>query len=297
MKTITETQLRILERLNDYRFLTVQQMQRLGIANFLQTLYKALKGMHDAGKPLVDYINFGTFPTIGRIPYVYYLTKHGSELLAEAMQVDPEELTYPKGVRMFARDYFHRSQVVDLHILARSFCEEFGAELNFFQTYFEHHGANHWGDPEKPKRESLNKIPITEKISLIPDSIFHITDPNGKPWLFVCEVYQGHDTNRAFKQLEKHLLAIKNGSINSVYNYKRGIPVLVVCETENAKKALMKRLEKDIAFSNVEDFFMFRVLPEFSLLSKKKGEIKKMLKYFFVSGWETFLGKERTLFL
>lgn len=295
MKTITETQLRILEKLNDYRFLTVPQMLSLGIANHSQTLNKALKMMYDAGKPLLDYINFGTFPTIGRIPYVYYLTKHGSALLAEALQLDPEELTYPKGVKMFARDYFHRLQVVNFHILARSFCELYGASMDFFQTYFEHQGANHWGDPDKPKREALNKIPITEKTALIPDIIFQITDPKGKQWLFTGEVYQGHDTKRAYKQLEKHLLAIQKGSINTVYEYSRGIPVLVICEGGKAKNALMKRVSEDPAFSKAENFFLFRTLKNFLLIGDKKQQ-KQILKEEFAMGWETYSAKERGLF-
>lgn len=293
MKTITETQLRILERLNDYRFLTVPQMQRMGIANFPQTINKALKSLREAGKPFIDYINFGTFPTIGRIPYVYYLTKYGAELLAEARQVDPEELTYPKGVKMFARDYFHRLQVVDFHIQARSFCEAFGATLDFFQTYFEHQGANHWGDPHKPKREALNRIPITDKTALIPDAIFQITDPNGKAWLFVCEVYQGHDTKRAYKQLEKHLLAIQKGSINAVYDYARGIPVLVICETERAMNALMERVKNNALFNQTKNYFLFRTL---SSIAFNSNSTKETFKQAFVLKWKVCTGQEKGLF-
>lgn len=294
---ITETQLRVLERLNDYRFLTVEQMHRIGVAKNTQTIHKAIKALHDAGKPLLAYVDFGTFPTIGRLPRINYLTRHGAELLAEALQTDPEEINHPRGVKLFSRDYFHRVQVIDLHILARSFCEAHeGATLDYFQAYFEHQGANHWGDPTKPKRSALNKIAIDEKTALIPDCIFHITDPNGKPWLFASEIYRGHTTKRVHQQLEKHLIGIQKGSINALYDYPRGVPVLVVCEDERAMIALMNRLAQDPLFSQTEDYFLFRTLHTVPVEQGKEDAMKRELAEAFAIGWKTYTGKDRVLF-
>jgi hypothetical protein len=292
MKKITETQLQILERLNDYRFLTVQQMQRIGIAKNTQTIHKAIKALHDTGKRLADYVDFGTFPTIGRLPRIHYLTKHGARLLAEALRIDPSEIHYPKGVKVFSRDYFHRVDTIDLHILARSFCEAHeGVELDFFQTYFEHTGANHWGDPAKPKREALNKIIIDEKTALIPDCVFRISDPNGKPFLFVGEIYRGHSTKRLQQQLHKYLLSIQTGAINNAYNYLSGFPVLIVCETEKALISLIKRIERDRVFQYAEDYFLFKTFDQVG-----QGVTRAELQNAFATGWKTYTSKERGLF-
>ena len=221
MQKITETQLQILERLNEYRFLTVGQLLRLGVAKCRKTIDRAIRGLRSK-KSLVNFSEFGTFPRLGRLPRINYLTKHGAETLAEYLQIESEKISYPKGVKIFSRDYFHRIETIDLHILARTFCnihEEEGIEFDFFQAYFEHTGANHWGDPKKPKREAVNKIKIDEKTAIIPDCIFQITDPRGKPWLFVGEIYRGHTTKRVHQQLGRYLTATGKGSIDKAYNF------------------------------------------------------------------------------
>ena len=293
MQKITETQLRILERLNEYRFLTVGQLLRLGVAKARKTIDRAIKGLHTK-KPLVKYSEFGTFPTLGRLPRINYLTKHGAETLAEYLQVEQEKISYPKGVKIFSRDYFHRIETIDLHILARTFCnihEDEGLEFDFFQAYFEHTGANHWGNPKNPKREALNKIIIDEKTAIIPDCIFQITDPNGKPWLFMGEIYRGHTTKRVHQQLGRYLTALEKGSINKAYNFPRAIPVLIVCESENSMLALMKRLKNDVSFQLAEDYFLFRTIKPV-----KQGDTKQIIEG-FAKGWRTYRGKEKVLFV
>ena len=240
MKPITETQQRILERLNEFRFLTVGQMQRLGVAKNTQTIHRAIKSLQNQKKALIKFSDFGTFPTLGRLPRIHYLIKHGAETLAEALQISIDEISHPKGVKLFSRDYFHRIETIDLHILARTFCEHHedeGLEFDFFQAYFEHTGANHWGNPEKPKREALNKIMIDEKTAIIPDCISQITDPNGKPWLFMGEIYRGHTTKRVHQQLGRYLTALEKGSINKAYNFPRAIPILIIKATSDKKTA------------------------------------------------------------
>ena len=293
MKTITETQLRILERLSEYRFLTVGQLQRVGVAKNTQTIHRAIKAIHQGKKPLVNYAEFGTFPTIGRLPRINYLTKYGAETLAEALQLDTAEINYPKGVKLFTRDYFHRIETIDLHILARTFCEAHeaeGVQFDFFQAYFEHKGANHWGNPKKPKREALNKINIDEDRAIIPDCIFQITDPKGKPWLFVGEIYRGHTTKRVHEQLGRYLTALEKGSINKLYNYSYKTPVLIVCESKNSMLALMKRLKNDTAFKHTENYFLFRTIR-----LVEHGDKKQVIKE-FATGWQTYTQKEKTLF-
>lgn len=307
MRKITETQLRVLERLSDYRFLTVGQMQRIGIAKNTQTIHRAIKALHDGKKPLVNYAEFGTFPTIGRLPRINYLTKYGAETLAEALQRDPTTIYHPKGVKLFTRDYFHRIETIDLHILARSFCEAHeGVEFDFFQAYFEHKGANNWKDTKKPKREAINKIQIDNETAIIPDCILQITDPKGIPWLFVGEIYRGHDTKRVHQQLDRYLHALEKGSVNKAYQYDRKTPILVVCESENAMLSLMKRLKNDEAFKYTEDYFLFRLLsvpPNIISKSTKaqstglhtRAKVLSTLQS-FDTGWRTYTGKKKVLF-
>ena len=299
MKTITETQLRILERLNDYRFLTAEQMQKMGIAKHIHTIYNAIRGLRKGGKHYVDVVEFGTRPEIGRLPRLTFLTQYGAELLAEALQCDPDTIKHPKGKIPSYRDLTHRLHTIDLHILARTFCEAHeGVELNYFQAYFEHKGANNWGDPTKPKRQAVNKIELAEGRGFVPDCIFHITDPTGKPHLYTSEIYRNHNTKRTHNQLRNHLEALKLGSISKLYNYSRAVPVLILCEQAGAMQALQESLNDDPVFKKTENCFLFRTLDPVTAKTPPADttKLKTELQEAFALGWQTYTGKKKILF-
>lgn len=305
MKKITESQLRILERLHDYRFLTVRQMVKMGIAS-QHTVYKSVSSLHKGGKKYIDWVDFGTRPERGRIDRFIYLTKHGAELLAEALQYPISKINYPKGKVPSYRDFDHRRQTIDLHILARTHCETKGGEMVFYQTYFEHMGGNNHQDPNKPKRRAVNTIKVSDAIEFIPDAIFKMIAPNGKPYLFTAEIYRNHNTKRTHNQLFNHLKAIEHGTISKLYSYARGVPVLIICDTKGAMQALQSRLKNDPAFQNVEDYFLFRLCATEEKESSSQKEpkdagnntrkkIKTLLDGGFSEGWKTYTGKSLNL--
>lgn len=282
LKRINEPQLRLLEALNTYRFLTVRQFIRLGISNTKYGISKHISGLMHTRKPLVAVADFGTFPTIGRLPVLYYLTKHGADWLAEAFQVNTADINHPKGVKIFTRDYFHRVQTINTHISARQFSEKIDQmKFNFFHSYFEHTGANHSKTPNQPKRQALTKIRLHDQY-FIPDCIFSLTDPYGKEWMFAGEIYRNLTTKRTYQQLEKHRDALEESSISEAYCFPRAVRVLVICEQENAKKALQKRLKDDPEFAGFKSFFLFKTDEE--------------LKRGFPADWEMFTGEKMNAF-
>ena len=284
MRTVSEIQLQILERLNDYRFLTVAQMIEIGISSSKHTLSRNIRALRDGGgkRAFIDYVDFGTFPTIGRLSRIHYITKKGAKLLAEALQIDSSEINHPKGIKLFTRDYFHRVQTVDLHISARKFAERYKLDFEFFHTYYEHTGANNSKNPNQPKRQALTKIPLKDSY-FIPDCIFKMIDPKGEPWLFTGEIYRGHTTKRTQQQLIKHLEALEHASINKVYNYPRSVRILVVCEQEGAMIALQKRVKNDPLFKHSEAYFLFATLAT--------------IKADFATQWQDYSGNFRNLFV
>ena len=64
----------ILDGLRAYRFLTVQQMEKLGIGKGKGRITHVLPDMVKANNPYIGCIVSGTLPKLGRLPYVYYLT-------------------------------------------------------------------------------------------------------------------------------------------------------------------------------------------------------------------------------
>ncbi len=283
---VSNTQLSILENLHRFRFLTVKQMIQLGIAKDRHTLSKniqVLAGKKGSKTVYIDAQDFGMLPSVGKLSKIHYLTKQGASLLAEGYQVDENEINHPKGVKIFTRDYFHRVATIDLHILARQFADKYKLDFDFFHTYFEHTGANHSKKANQPKRQALTKVPLKNEKYFIPDCIFQMTDPNGKPWLFTGEIYRNHTTKRTMQQLEKHLYCLQEGAISTLYGYERAVRVLMLCESKEAMKALMERTYKNPLFAEAKAYFLFSTPEE---LTKD-----------FAGNWLFYDGKKANMFV
>lgn len=281
MRKITETEASILERLHQCRFLTSAQLQRLGVSKNIIHIRKVLRDLLSSSRPMIGKIEFGTMPGIGRLPALHHLTKSGAEALEQYFGYNSNQIYFPKNSQMFQRDYFHRVQTIDLHISARLLAESHeNSELNFFHSYFDTIGANHHG---KIPRKSLCRVDLGGEKYFIPDSLFQVTDPTGKPWIFSAEIYRNHTTKRTHTQLKNHLLAIEQGSISQQFGFPRGIPVLLVCESAEAMISLMARCAEDPLFRFTEDYFLFRTLAD-------------LQENLFHVGWQTYTGQKKTLF-
>jgi hypothetical protein len=198
------------------------------------------------------------------------------------MRVDEREINYPRGVRIFSRDYFHRVNTVDFQIDAWNFAKKNHLEIDFFHAYFDTVGANRTNDPRRSKRRTLTRVPLGNSY-FFPDVIFGITDEDGKPWIFTTEIYRGFETGRVGRQLEKHLHLLLEQSISKVYGYPRAVRVLVVCENDNAMAAAMKRVRENELFCESEKYFLF------STLQRVRAD--------FAGGWRYYGGQRGNIFL
>jgi hypothetical protein len=274
---LPDTNLSVMEQLHTYRFLTPSQMVRLGITSHMNSLRRTLRRF-EIGRKYVDYTEFGVFQKLGRLPRVYYLTEGGAKYLAEAWRVDPKEINYPRGVKLFSRDYFHRSATIDFHIELRMFAERFHANVEFFHTYFDTKGANRAEDPEN-RLQRLSKVPLGKDGFFIPDSIFSLRTADGERYLYAVEIYNGIDTKRVHTQMEKHIIALGEGKISDLYGFPNAHRVLCIFESDAALMAAEKRLREDELFSE-----QMRKQFALSTLSRLRGN--------FACNWQ-FLEKGR----
>ena len=95
MDKVTGIQTQILLALARYKFLTVKQIQMLGISDATYTR-KLLKTMADRGKPFVKYVAFGVHPKVGKLENMYFLTHFGRDELVKGLGVDGESVRLPK---------------------------------------------------------------------------------------------------------------------------------------------------------------------------------------------------------
>lgn len=254
MQKITESTLKILEYLHTYRFLTPQQLLRLGVASHRNSIYRLLKELKTPKTPLIKALEFGV--AVGRLPSLLYLTKDGAGLLAELWQVDLSDINYPKRKLFLSKEYLHRRTIIDFHIELRLWAERSGYEVPFFNADFDFTGNNRTkANPMRAK----NRIEL-KKGYIIPDAVFMVQAE--KKYLYVLEVHNGADSKRALRTLEQNFTALEEGGVSEQYNYEFAHRVLMVFEKAGCLKATLRRLKENALFERVGAYFLFKEVAQ-----------------------------------
>src|SRR5512139_1148586 len=175
MIQLTVRQLQVLEALAEYHYLNPAQMVRLGLSTSTAAMRQTLqrfafkrKGEHGRkimnSKAEIGAIKAGVGRDSGRIARMYYLTKHGAELVAESRQVDPENIFYPRGDKLFLADVLHRRLTIDFRIELNRFAEQQGYAVEFYHQYFRTTGANR-GTEAGERLRKLTRIDFPEPLA------------------------------------------------------------------------------------------------------------------------------------
>lgn len=259
MANLTENQLKAIELLATYKYLTSSHFVKMGIFKKRSYLTNSLKILIDSKNPLILKHDFN--PINGKLESFYYLTKYGKRLLVNEFSHDETKIKMPLGLaNVYLHDYFHRKYTIDFHIAFRLWLESRNGEINFLNYYFDKAGNNRSGDRNEYVT-ALNKIQLDERTSFIPDINAKFTI-NDKEHLFLFEQHNGKDAKRLFEQLYIHILAISKSVIFEKYNYKKPYKVVVVCEEESVKTSVIKRLQEENGIKNYDSFFLFKTNDE-----------------------------------
>ncbi|HEY0833494.1 MAG TPA: hypothetical protein VGE72_06245 [Azospirillum sp.] len=260
--TLSDTAFGVLDALRVYRYLTAEQMLRLRIAAQPSYLYGVLRDMAGRTRPLVGKIDHGAMPGVGRIPTAHYLTEHGARVLADALGFERAAVPYPKGVVLVRHGFRHRLHTIDCEIAVRQWAASHGHAVDFMASYFDVSGANR--SATKPRRRALTKIDLADGSGIIPDSVFHLTDPDGTPRLFVLEMYNQHRTKRMSDKLAEYRYAIGEHAIERQFDYPHSPRILAVFEDEKALMLTQQRLSLRPDFgAEFRPFFFFQTLAGF----------------------------------
>lgn len=263
---LTERNLEILRLVNHYRFLTVPQLKRLGIAGTDQSVTRMIRRFPQGKEALLgtkDYYAVGS-PTAPRhrtrkLARIHYLKPAGARLLQELYGLEEDELHALKSAPPFLQDYHHRVATIGFRIELDRFCEQRGWSVRFFHGYFDKQGANRSNQPQQPRLTSRTRIPLSEGF-FIPDGIFLVEDDQGKERLFTLEVHNGLDTKRTFRQLLQHRQALAEGAVALAYGLKLPWRVLSVYETANALEAEARRIAQSGEFTGYGPYFALHTL-------------------------------------
>lgn len=273
MQFLTKAETDFLEALAIYKFLTNPQIEALGVKKGAPNVRQFTSKFMVKYAGIIERTSMGVRAQAGKIPHLYYLTPKGAEFVAETLEIDPESIKFPapQAVASF-RDYDHRVSTIDFFISLRLWAISQGFEVLFTDAYFDKIGANRGTE----KLRAKTKID-TGTAYIIPDGAGMLETPERKH-LFLLEVYNGHDTKRVLEQLEKHRIAISEGSPSLKYNFDRGHTVAVVFDSVEAKNAVLKRMQETPTFQRFLIHFKFRAIADF--------------KDSFYDDWELFDGSK-----
>lgn len=275
----SEKQLRTLEQLGVYRYLTVRQMLQLGIGKTEKEIRdKILPKLKTTSYPLIKSVDFGFVAGIGRLPQIHHLTKRGALALADLHGIGLDTIQYPVGSVQFSRDYFHRLEFISLHIALRNYAETTGQTLEFFHSYFDSTGNQ--------RRQNSQLIRDTQVSlhgkAIIPDGNFKLAMTDGQKRLFTLELHKGNNTGRILEQLETHAHLIERELLPKKYQHPHDNYILSVYDHAGTLEAVKRRFQDSDLLREYLNYYAFALVDD--------------LKADFSSGWHYATGQAFTVF-
>jgi len=257
--------LNVLKNLAIYKFLTLEQMVRLGVDNHKTNISTETATMIRDG-------HANKISKSDTSPAVYYLTRKGATRAEHIFDITPR---YPKRkMDKMVDDMPHRLSIVDLHIEISRF--------NVIQHWreFDYVGVQRQKNLEKASKINLGRT------SLVPDLIFKLnTDQGQRLYLAEVERTEGKTADKYYEdKVHKYITLLSNQAvIKRKFNVSLMYTVLFVIDDRKFIEKLKKKILKD---KNAEKH------------NKKKLVESFLFKHFDddVFTWTNLEGKPRLLF-
>ncbi len=256
MKIITNSQMKILEALARYTFLTVPLIDTLGVFKNPISIYRSLRGLKDLSKPLIITQNFGVHPTRGQLHSLIYLSKYGKEVLLDNGHKEVN-INIPSAKTFVSTDYFHRVANIQTFVFMDLYLQSIDkAKILFFDYYFSKTSRT-----SQEYSRALNRIDLENDNYIIPDIItkFNIDE---KEYLYLIEIHNGNDSNKAFVQCLQHIKAIDLGSPKDKYNHPRNNRVIFIFEQKGCMNAVIKKINSTENLKKYLNLFLFKTIED-----------------------------------
>jgi len=235
-------QWRVLQALDHYRFLTVEQMLRLKISTNAKSLREkvlAVLRYHDC----IRSEKIGSF-----LPDVHHLTVHGAEILSEGEGCEVPEPPSPKKQPfspIFAR---HRFAQVDFQIGLDAWTTQRGdAEVSLALQDF----------VRRPEAVTRLQVPNDDR-PIIPDGTFTVTLTNGATALYLVEIHRATQTRKVTKQLARYFEVISGQVAQQKYGLQAHPIICSVHENDTVLKATKQAVLQHPEFAPFQHNFVFR---------------------------------------
>lgn len=275
IERFNKKQVKILEALARYKFLTYSQIIRIGIFNHRSNLSNSMKYLRDCKCPLVR-----------KIPHrigsesKHYLTKFGMEVLSQLRPKEYNEsnIQYLKKVIYTdTQDQLHRTSIIDIQIELDFACLENQVQLLLCERYFDT-----IGNRRKDNNLTSKTAVQFERGAAINADLTFMIKTSVQNELYLLELENGSDTGKGLEKCIKHGKAILAGTANTKYRHESGYRTLWVFEKEATMQGTMKKVQASPFFDKLTEFFLF----------KSKDKVGND----FRNGWLNASGLERKLY-
>jgi len=271
MATITPAQMRIIEAINRYTFLTVPLIDMLQIHKNKVSIYRSLQALKNRSKPLIHVQNFGVHPTKGQLPSLIYLSKYAKELLLDCGYIE-KEINIVSNKTFVSTDYFHRINNILVHVSIDLYLKSLeDAQLIFTDYYFSKVSSS-----TQQYARAKNRIDLEDENYFIPDLITKFRVEK-KIYLYLIEIHNGTNANKAFHQCLNHVKAINIGTPKKKYQHPTNNRVVFIFEHASTMQSVMKRMNANQDLHKYVKLFLFKTIADI-----KEG---------FATNWFTFNGE------
>ncbi|WP_428739387.1 hypothetical protein [Sulfurimonas sp.] len=256
MSMITNSQMKILEALARYTFLTVPLIDTLKIFKNPISIYRSLKGLKERSKPLIITQSFGVHPTRGQLHSLIYLSQYAKEILLDN-GFKEEDINIPSQKTFVSTDYFHRVANLQTHVSMDLYLQSLeNANIIFLDYYFSKITKN-----KEQYSRALNRIDLDDDKYMIPDIVtkFQVDD---KEYLYLIEIHNGDNSNKAFAQCLQHIKAINLGSPKTKYKHSKNNRVVFIFEQEACMNSVMKKMNSTEGLQKYLNLFLFKTINE-----------------------------------
>lgn len=259
MRLLSISALVALKHLAEYRFLTAEQLVRLGGSRTtVRSMSNLLKQLCERDR-LIGQAHFGVHPKLGKFKAIHFLTHKGARLLENRHVQKP--IKFPKStITLFHTDYFHRLVCLDFEITFKKWIKQNDYKCPIFERYF---------DPIDGLR-SKTEIIMKNANKLIPDAVaFYQTTE--RTFFFLLEVSMGKNAKRVIEQFDTHIASLEDGSASDTFNVPHGHFIVCIFEHQSCMKAVISHMNKDKKIHpSLKQHFLFGLLDKPEVLFQSK---------------------------
>ncbi len=254
---ISEKKEEILTYLAKYKFLTVSQLETLGVSS-KQCIQRDTKTLRDI--KLTNRLECAFTAKLGKLEDVHFLTARGAAALAQEGIMEIEEIQVPSNNQpSFFKDYLHRIKTINCLIAFDLWTAKTERTSVFFDTYYQKIGS-HRNKSYTGVLQAKTRLYFDNGKWFEPDGIFMYENEQGERTLATIEMCNNRNTDKIEKQVKNHLLAFQDGLVKKKYEHDKGNYILFVFSEADIMKFTIDRLMKNPNIMKAEPFLLFKAL-------------------------------------